>query len=564
MRVLDYFRTTRWLLFFCSLLGVILAGATVSAQSTSDNLDRLDRLSAQMHAFAAPGLDRSRLSSVARNWSAFADRWEAARGAPPFLATGVDSTTVAATRASARPASQPSLTLTRYAGFTQNQTSTAWCGGNVLTAFNDTGSEVRTIAGSAGISVVGLSSSSDQGSRFTYMGTPLAPTGFYQSLLGAPTLACADNATFFYSAIWSDTQAIVSGIAIGKSTDGGIIFGPPSLAVSKNGWTNILDHDWLAIDPNNHSAMYLTYADLDFSGAFCGTNPNSMSSIPRYAIELVASSDGGATWSTPTVIEQVCATSASPWAAVIGPQVAVGPHGEVYVAYEAAGENGAAATARQIRLAKSSDSGASFGAPTVVAAVTPVGDGADLQGFIRANEFPSLAVGKGSKNSGVVYLAWNDGALSVPDTLTTTTTYAFSDIEFSSSHDGGVTWSTPALVNDNPKSNAGPLNDQFEPTLATDLKGDVAICFYDRRRDPNNFLIDRECAKSTSGGASWRNQRITTQSFGAVVGQDRFVSPDYMGDYDTTVSDSTNSNAGFIDSYASSAAGNPNVMCHKY
>jgi hypothetical protein len=89
------------------------------------------------------------------------------------------------------------------------------------------------------------------------------------------------------------------------------------------------------------------------------------------------------------------------------------------------------------------------------------------------------------------------------------------------------------------------------------------ICFYDRRRDPNNFLIDRECAKFSDGGASWNNQRITQQSVGAVVGQDRFVAPDYMGDFDTVVTDSTGSEAGFVDAYASNTASNPNVMCHK-
>jgi len=552
-------------LLFASAACAAAVVAPAFAQTATDTLDRLDRLAARAHAFEAmPGFDRTRLSSVGRNLAAFADRWEAMRSASaPAPVSGGAGAITASARASSKPASQPSLTQSRYAGFTQSQTSTAWCGDNVLTAFNDTGSQIRTIAGTAGISVVGLSASSDRGARFTYMGTPPPTASFYQSLLGAPTVACADSSTFFYSAIWSDTQANISGVALGKSSDGGATFGVPALAVSKNGWTNLIDHDWLAIDPNNHSAMYLTYADLDFSGTFCGTDPSSRSSIPRYAIELVTSQDGGATWSTPTVIEQVCAGAASPWAAVIGPQVAVGPQGQVYVAYEAAGENGAAATARQIRLAASNNGGVSFGVPTIVAAVTPVGDGADLQGFVRANEFPSLAIGKGPKNPGVVYLAWSNGAVSIADTLTTTASYAFADIEFSSSADGGNTWSAPVRVNNNPKSGSGPLNDQFEPALGADQKGDLAICFYDRRRDPNNFLIDRECAKSTDGGASWSNKRITKQSFGAVVGQDRFVAPDYMGDYDTVATDSTGSEAGFVDSYASNAAGNPNVMCHK-
>jgi hypothetical protein len=189
--------------------------------------------------------------------------------------------------------------------------------------------------------------------------------------------------------------------------------------------------------------------------------------------------------------------------------------------------------------------------------------GPTCKGPCALNEFPSLAIGKGAKNSGFLYLTWSDGALSIPDSLSATASYNFADVEFSASNDGGVTWSAPAQVNDNAKSATGALNDQFEPAIGTDQKGDLAICFYDRRHDLNNFRIDRECAKSTNGGATWNNRKITKHNFAATVGQDLFVAPDYAGDYDMVVADSSNSTTGFIDSYADNTAGNPNVMCHK-
>jgi hypothetical protein len=94
--------------------------------------------------------------------------------------------------------------------------------------------------------------------------------------------------------------------------------------------------------------------------------------------------------------------------------------------------------------------------------------------------------------------------------------------------------------------------------------GRIAVCFYDRRRDPRNFLIDRECASSTNGGAAWRNSRVTPGNFPSLGGQDVLVAPDYMGDYDSIVSDATNQTAGFIGSYASNAAGNPNVITNQF
>src|SRR6185437_209513 len=128
-------------------------------------------------------------------------------------------------------------------------------------------------------------------------------------------------------------------------------------------------------------------------------------------VEMIGSSDAGSSWiAQPTVIEQVCANAADPNVSLAGPQAAVAPDGEVYVAWEAMGEHGGTLIAREIRVAKSSDSGATFSAPVVVAPVAITGNGADLQGSIRSSEFPSLAIGIGKTNNGFVYLSWSSAA----------------------------------------------------------------------------------------------------------------------------------------------------------
>jgi len=135
---------------------------------------------------------------------------------------------------------------------------------------------------------------------------------------------------------------------------------------------------------------------------------------------------------------------------------------------------------------------------------------------------------------------------------------------FSQSHNEGTNWSTPIRINNNPEGGVVPLSDQFKPAIATDKTGRIGICFYDRRRDPNNFLIDRYCASSVNGGGKWTNTKITSVSFPSLVGQDVLVAPDYMGDYDTVAADSLGKTAGFIDSYSSNAGGNPNVMTNHF
>jgi hypothetical protein len=239
----------------------------------------------------------------------------------------------------------------------------------------------------------------------------------------------------------------------------------------------------------------------------------------------------------------------------------VGPSGEIYVAWESFGDTGSL-QARAIEIAKSIDGAATFSAPVTVATPNCAGDCADWQGLFHSNEYPSLAVGKGP-HRGAVYLAWNAGNLQVPDMLATTGSYNFTDIMFSRSADGGATWSTPVRVNDNQESAGTSLSDQFEPAMATDSTGRIAICFYDRRNDPRNFRIDRYCATSPGGGV-WTNTRITQQNFPSIVGEDVLVAPDYMGDYDTLAPDFRNHHSGFIDSFATNLSGNPMVATNGY
>jgi hypothetical protein len=63
-------------------------------------------------------------------------------------------------------------------------------------------------------------------------------------------------------------------------------------------------------------------------------------------------------------------------------------------------------------------------------------------------------------------------------------------------------------------------------------QGVIQVLWYDRRRDPNNLLIDVYSAKSTNDGLSFqRNHRVTTVSSPPAVGYDPEIVPTYMGDY---------------------------------
>ena len=89
------------------------------------------------------------------------------------------------------------------------------------------------------------------------------------------------------------------------------------------------------------------------------------------------------------------------------------------------------------------------------------------------------------------------------------------DVKFTQSTDGGVTWTTPVVVNDNVDAPGAPT-DQFQPSVAAGPNGAVAVAFYDRRlacpNDPSvlpadvgrtNFCIDTslQAYKDSGSGA---------------------------------------------------------------
>ena len=439
--------------------------------------------------------------------------------------------------------------LSQTAGFTQSETSTAWCGNIVVVGYNDSGSLFETLVfGVGGLSFNGVARSIDRGRTFADLLflDPGPPTNF---LGGDPVVACTGPTTFYYSSLLS--QPAASGISVSKSSNGGLTYGLPVAAALKAAPAHFLDKSWMTVDPTNANGLFVTYTDFDNSGTSAGCP-----GVGRVAIELVRSVDGGATWGAPQVIDEVCRSAALSFPFVQGSQVAVGPDGEVYVVWERYDDFNPATfndpLDREIRSSKSTDHGATFAAFTKVADVFPSGDSFALRGGFRAFlDSQGLAIDRSSTASrGDVYVAFHDGgAVTTPDVGSDTGVYGFADAMVSRSRDGGATWDPPVRVNDNVEAGLG--TDQYQPGVAVDVGGRVASCFYDRRRDAANFTIDRFCAVSKDGGQTWSsNMRQTARSFTPIHATDTLINPVYMGDYDTIASEFTLTLEGFVGAYS--------------
>jgi hypothetical protein len=459
------------------------------------------------------------------------------------------------------PASNPStdVAYSSFGGFTQSETSTARCGNSVVVGFNDSGSVFETpyfYTLTGGQAFSGAAYSTNGGASFTDIGPMNPGTATGNFLGGDPGVNCSDANTFYYSQIFDYIDSnfnFFGAISVNKSTDGGKTWADPIPAVSKNG-SHLLDKPWSTIDPSNKSRMFVSYTDFDFSfsSATCGANI-------RTAVEFVESDDGGATWSaTPHVAIEVCGN-----AAVQGSQMAVDSHGTLYISWVNLGSNFPFGP-RSIQI--SSFKSATLSAPvTVEANVQPGGDSYYLQGEFR--DFLDMAMAldhSGTASDGNLYITWADGRDKiVPDPLAIQGFYAYDDVLLRTSSDGGNTWSSARKVNSDIQSRLGSGHDHFQSGIAVDNRGVVGVCWYDRRKDNENFAIGRDCGESTDGGFTFTDANIGMSAFAPTHGNDVFINAIYMGDYDQLTSDFTNANSGFVGAFENQTnRGNPDVYVH--
>jgi len=466
--------------------------------------------------------------------------------------------------------SNPALDFLNSAttGFTQSESSSAWCGNTIVAGYNDSGAFLRT----AGVNFLGAwsfssaSYSHDGGKTFVDVGFlnpgPTAPGASSPNFIaGDPVIACTSPSQFYYASIFASGQDsggnFFNGVAINTSGDGGQTWSAPVAAVAKD-FSHAIDKPWLAADPTNAKRLYVTYTDFDFSFPTTGTCANDS----RLAVELVASTDGGNTWGAPVVIDEECGASFN---GVTGSNVLVGPDGKVYVGFEFY----PVTPNNEIHIRTSADHGQTFGAPVVVTnAVVPNGDAGlgHLQGGFRNNEFPQLAIDRTSKASrGTLYVAWSDGRNNqVVDISTFTGTYAYPDILVAKSTDSGQTFSSPATVSPTPSDFAGAGRDQFFPGIAVDKDGEVGVCYYDRRDQPDNSVIDRYCSVSRNQGASWDEQRVSFSEWLPLHSADGLINPTYIGDYDAITGDFLLGSDGFFGTFEIQTNGNPDVFAKKF
>ncbi len=272
------------------------------------------------------------------------------------------------------------------------------------------------------------------------------------------------------------SEEILDRIVCQKSSDGGKTWNDGSymgLAHPKD-----QDKQWAVVDPkNNH--LYCTWTQFDQYG--------SKDSSDRSNILFARSSDFAESWSEPVVISQHSGDCLDGDSTTEGAVPAVGPDGNIYVAWSNAG---------YLYFDKITPEGKHLEEDIVID--EQVG-GWDIQvpGLMRANGMPvTICDLSDGPHRGSLYVSWVDDR------------EGNYDLWFSKSTDEGKSWTSARRINDDDSN-----RDQFFHWMACDpATGYLYTIFYDRR---NTEGVETEVymAYSRDGGNSWINEKLSEKPF---------------------------------------------------
>jgi hypothetical protein len=108
------------------------------------------------------------------------------------------------------------------------------------------------------------------------------------------------------------------------------------------------------------------------------------------------------------------------------------------------------------------------------------------------------------------------------------------DIVLFKSTNGGLTYSGPIRVNQDPRN---VHRDQFQPWMVVTPNGQIDISYFDRRNDPRNLYIDTYLSRSDDGGQTFHDTRVTSSVWDPRINAPVSVSGAFIGDYQGLAAD---------------------------
>jgi hypothetical protein len=268
-----------------------------------------------------------------------------------------------------------------------------------------------------------------------------------------PWLSFAPNGDLYHIAYTYLEPPVEPGtrfaVLVNKSTDGGRTWSVP-VALNEAVYPALNNTPSITADPRDPRSVYAAWSLAeDTHVAFLGPALFSHSS------------DGGESWDAPRVLYRP-----TPGSVTASPQIIVLPDGTLLNVFTEV----TSATRRYLSVQRSTDGGATW-----------LPDGPPIHAFsyrgiivvVPTTEVLLLTAGDPSialdRASGALYAAWQGGAQA--------------KVNFSTSTDGGLTWSAPVVIAKTPANTDARLTQSFLPAIHVARDGTVGVTYYDFRND---------------------------------------------------------------------------------
>jgi hypothetical protein len=274
-------------------------------------------------------------------------------------------------------------------------------------------------------------------------------------------------------------------ILVSRSTNEGHTWSEPTALIADVDPKVIDDKGSITADPQNSQLVYAVWDRLEFTDA-------TQTVLRRGPTVLSRTTNGGNSWEPARAIYDPGVD-----AQTIANQIAVLPNGDLVnllVRFLHANENSPAIDDVHLAVVRSHDKGHTWSAPTLINTLQSIGITDPKTGEpVRTGDIiPNIAV---DRETGDLHVVWQDSRFSGRKR---------DGIVFSTSHDGGLTWSAPTQINK-------ATNVQAFTASISVADESIAVTHYDLRHDnadPNLLLTDYWRLDSSNGGETWRESHI--------------------------------------------------------
>ena len=313
-----------------------------------------------------------------------------------------------------------------------------------------------------------------------------------------PVTKSDETGNFFYLSLQSNVQQSFFCDDLWRSTNGGQTWVEQSPDRGAGGG----DKQWFTIDKTagpGHGFQYQSDDGINCSGG---------------GVQFQRSTNGGVTWQAPINI---------PNSPIYG-TLDVDTNGNLFVG----GEGNSGFFCERSSNAQIGGQTPTFDRSTAVNLGGQLGGGGINPAGLDGMLFLAIDRSGGPTNNNIYMLA-----SVVPPGRSTT------DVMFARSTDGGLTFSTPHKVNDDP---VNPNKWHWFGTFSVAPNGRLDAVWYDTRNAANNTDSQLFYSSSTDGGVTWSANVAVSNSFNPFEG---YPNQSKIGDYITIVSDETGGNVAY-------------------